>query len=817
MAINFPASPSTNDIHVDGANRWQWNGTSWTRIGGVSSDADVINSTNDNSTTTLYPVMVTGTGSQNAKISTTATKNLKFDASEGDLTVGGNISVGGTATFTGSVSVGGTITYEDVRNVDSIGIVTARAGVIVTGNVDTDTLNVSGISTLTGGISVGTAGTISSAGNITLDKPGAGIITATRFVGSGVSLTDVISGVGIRTAGGTVGWAATILDFRGPGVTTAYYSSVTGVGTVHFTGGGGASVSIAENAPSSPGAGDLWWDSDVGNLQIYYTDANSSQWVTANNSGPQGPQGAQGAQGVQGAQGHQGVQGAVGAQGAQGHQGVQGAQGHQGRQGSVGIASLTISQTPPSGPAQGDMWWDSDDSTLGLYYNDGNSSQWVNINHGPSGPQGAAGAQGAQGHQGVQGTAGTNATISNNADNRIITGGSGTNLNGEASLTFDGSTVKLLNASAPQIRINNDTSDGSSTRLMIGKATASNNFFNGAASGDSCISAPTNLLLGITTAEKVRIASDGKVSIGTVQTSHTLGVTGGSSSQLLVKGQEADIWLTSTGGSATTWRILGSTGGSTHRFRIYDNTNSREPFYIDGATGQSTFTRGSGGTVSHFITSARECNILLQNDARTWKIVNYDYGNNGSDNLGFHDGTADRMIIQNDGSVKIGDGDLIIGTSGHGIDFSATSGSGTSELLNDYEEGTFNITVTPGSGSYSVSHMQARYVRVGHICHIQGWWRCASVNSASGGLIISGFPFTTVNHGGSGGLRQQITCNVAYATSVSDNEVQLRMADNHTNTEILSLDNVSDTFYTWTAGNIRGATAIYMRGSYITA
>ena len=107
-----------------------------------------------------------------------------------------------------NVRATGITTYEDTRNVDSIGIVTARAGVKVTG----------------GDISVGTAGTISSAGNITLDKPGAGIITATRFVGSGVSLTDVISGVGIRTAGGTVGWAATIIDFRGPGVTTAYYS-----------------------------------------------------------------------------------------------------------------------------------------------------------------------------------------------------------------------------------------------------------------------------------------------------------------------------------------------------------------------------------------------------------------------------------------------------------------------------------------------------------------------------------------------------------------------------------------------------------------
>ena len=98
MAINFPNSPSVNDIHVSGANRWQWNGSSWTRIGGVSSDADVINSSNDNSTTTLYPVMVTGTGDQTAKIATTANKNLKFNAAEGDLTVGGDMTVLGTTT-----------------------------------------------------------------------------------------------------------------------------------------------------------------------------------------------------------------------------------------------------------------------------------------------------------------------------------------------------------------------------------------------------------------------------------------------------------------------------------------------------------------------------------------------------------------------------------------------------------------------------------------------------------------------------------------------------------------------------------------------
>ena len=40
------------------------------------------------------------------------------------------------------------------------------------------------------------------------------------------------------------------------------------------------------------------------------------------------------------------------------------------------------------------------------------------------------------------------ATIANNADNRVITGGSGVNLNGEANLTFDGNTLQNLQSGA---------------------------------------------------------------------------------------------------------------------------------------------------------------------------------------------------------------------------------------------------------------------------------------------------------------------------------------------------------------------------------
>jgi len=47
------------------------------------------------------------------------------------------------------------------------------------------------------------------------------------------------------------------------------------------TGGGGANVTIADTAPGSASAGDLWWESDKGRLKIYYNDTDSTQWVDA--------------------------------------------------------------------------------------------------------------------------------------------------------------------------------------------------------------------------------------------------------------------------------------------------------------------------------------------------------------------------------------------------------------------------------------------------------------------------------------------------------------------------------------------------------
>ena len=59
------------------------------------------------------------------------------------------------------------------------------------------------------------------------------------------------------------------------GIVTAY--KFYGDGSLLTGISGGASIST--EAPSTPSAGDLWWDSDVGELYVYYNDGNTSQWV----------------------------------------------------------------------------------------------------------------------------------------------------------------------------------------------------------------------------------------------------------------------------------------------------------------------------------------------------------------------------------------------------------------------------------------------------------------------------------------------------------------------------------------------------------
>ena len=113
----------------------------------------------------------------------------------------------------------------------------------------------------------------------------------------------------------------------------------------------------------------------------------------------------------------------------------------------------------------------------------------------------------------------------------------------------------------------------------------------------------------------------------------------------------------------------------------------------------------------------------------------------------FNISNTTRMTVDSTGDVTVSDGDLVIGTSGHGIDFSATGGgdlggSGTSELLDDYEEGTCTFTFVPASGSYGAVYTTGHYTKIGDIVHVTGSISINGATNASGEVQISGLPFS---------------------------------------------------------------------------
>lgn len=82
-----------------------------------------------------------------------------------------------------------------------------------------------------------------------------------------------------------------------------------------YTGSRGGSVTTytSATAPSAPTVGDFWFDTEDGNLLVYYGDGDSQQWIGV--SGPRGVMGYAGSRGYTGSQGIQGVTGYTGSAG----------------------------------------------------------------------------------------------------------------------------------------------------------------------------------------------------------------------------------------------------------------------------------------------------------------------------------------------------------------------------------------------------------------------------------------------------------------------------------------------------------------------
>ena len=147
--------------------------------------------------------------------------------------------------------------------------------------------------------------------------------------------------------------------------------------------------------------------------------------------------------------------------------------------------------------------------------------------------------------------------------------------------------------------------------------------------------------------------------------------------------------------------------------------------------------------------------LILDADADTTISADTD------DQIDFKTGGSDRVSILNTAgaNVQVADGiDLLDGNlkvaSGHGIDFSATSDATgqTSELLDDYEEGTWTAAFSDGSTAYTMnnSYKVGRYVKIGDHVWIWGYFTVSDVDGGGANentsTKITGLPFTMENN-----------------------------------------------------------------------
>jgi len=124
--------------------------------------------------------------------------------------------------------------------------------------------------------------------------------------------------------------------------------------------------------------------------------------------------------------------------------------------------------------------------------------------------------------------------------------------------------------------------------------------------------------------------------------------------------------------------------------------------------------------------------------------INYQHNN---DEMRFMtNGGNERFMIGSGGDVTITDGNLKV-VSGHGINFHnyATSGNPSSNLLDDYEEGTWTPSYSAGSATTLSVSAAGRYTKIGRQVLARFEMKTGNTNNVSGQIKITGLPFTSAS------------------------------------------------------------------------
>ena len=224
------------------------------------------------------------------------------------------------------------------------------------------------------------------------------------------------------------------------------------------------------------------------------------------------------------------------------------------------------------------------------------------------------------------------------------------------------------------------------------------------------ISGSTNTITASTNgSERLRITSDGKVGVGedNVQAHFHVAKNIADSDAINWTGSQLSV-ATPISGNSTANR-------ATIYFAPYGSDNNYAPSAISASAGTS------GASTLKFFTNA--------SGNLTGQVQNYE-----------------RLRITSGGDIQVANGNLVFSTAGTGIDFSANSNAAgmTSELLDDYEEGTFTPTFTAGTVSGGYTRQVGEYTKVGRLVTftltIDG---DGNLQGAAQAIEIGGLPFTS--------------------------------------------------------------------------
>jgi len=271
--------------------------------------------------------------------------------------------------------------------------------------------------------------------------------------------------------------------------------------------------------------------------------------------------------------------------------------------------------------------------------------------------------------------------------------------------------------------------------------------------------------------ETLRIEPDGRVGIHSNIPAATLDIrdVGSTGPGILISGctgTEGDLAV-QDGQILHVGHFNSDTSTYTDRFRI-DNTGVKEI-----VNGNLELNQEFIGFSGNFISG------LLGETAPQQHAAIYRPQDN---TLCFSTANSERLRIDSDGNVDIVAGHVSLNL-GHGIDFSDTAnGTGTtsSEVFDDYEEGSFTPSYNTSNsniGTVTYDARSGRYIKVGRLCFVTIRMRTDSISSVGSGVVrITGLPFTHVNVANN----RAITHNIFTSNWTSTDAPSLALIQNNT-------------------------------------